>query len=201
MEKLLIALKKNLPGVWRLIEFVNGAVFGVFFGKTFHSNTLQVLSSFDYNRYHFRLLEDDDLNELHAMLQKQPPGQFEFFKPHPFDRKTLKRLHRNPAFLMLGVFDGNNLAGYFFLRCFANKKCFTGRIVDTAYQGQGISKQMGRILHHIAWRSGFRVFGTASRDNTWSVRSYQSINNFRIIRELGNNFMLIEYLETEEKKN
>lgn len=100
---------------------------------------------------------------------------------------------------MLGVFDDQKLVGYFFLRCFLNKKSFTGRIVDETYQGKGIAKRMGKILHQTAWQSGFRVFGTASRDNFKSLNSYRSINNFKIVRELENNYIYFEYLQSEEK--
>ena len=72
-------------------------------------------------------------------------------------------------------------------------------MVDANYQGQGIAKNMGRILHHIAWDSNFRVFGTASTKNSKSIRSYQAINNFKIIKELDNDFIFFEYLKTEER--
>lgn len=199
MIKFLIALKKKLPFIWRFVEYVNGLMVQILFYKRLIRNAQKVLGTYAGEKYSYRFLAKSDLPALYEMFKHQDQEQFKFFKPHEFDLSTLNRLYKNPSFLMFGVFDQNNLAGYFFLRCFSNKKSFTGRIVDQKYQGQGISKRMGKILHKIAWDSNFRVFGTASRDNFKSINSYQSINNFKIIKELDNNFIYFEYLKSEEK--
>jgi GNAT superfamily N-acetyltransferase len=199
MIKLLIALKKRLPFVWRFVEYINGLIFRVLFYKRLKRNAVNVLQDYTKEKFTYRFLTQNDLQALHELFQRQNQEQFRFFKPHDFDLKTLKRLFNNPSFFMFAVFDKNKLIGYFFLRCFCNKKSFTGRFVDEKYQGQGISKRMGKILHNLAWNSNFRVFGTASRDNFKSLNSYQSINNFKIIKELDNNFIYFEYLKSEEK--
>ena len=62
-----------------------------------------------------------------------------------------------------------------------------------------LAKKMGKILHHIAWDSNFRVFGTASKENIKSLKSYQAINNYKIIKELNNGYIYFEYLKSEEK--
>ena len=147
----------------------------------------------------YRILNKDDLPSLQAFFESQNPEQFKYFQPHTFDRDTLKHLFKNSAFFMMGVFHNDKMVGYFFLRCFINKKCFIGRIVDKMYQGRGISKIMGRILLRTAWASKFRIFSTVSRDNIKSFNSSKSINNFRIVSELDNGFVFIEYIEESEK--
>src|SRR5690554_4987571 len=199
MIKLLIAFKKNIPFVWLLVEYFNGIIFRFLYHKRIIQTAKQVLEIYNNEQFRYRFLNKADLPFLFELFQRQDQEQFKYFKPHAFDEKTLYRLYKNPSFLMLGVFDKDNLAGYFFLRCFLNKKCFTGRLVDKDYQGKGISKRMGKILHNTAWDSNFRVFGTASRDNFKSLNSYQSINNFKIIKELENNFIYFEYLKSQEK--
>jgi hypothetical protein len=199
MIKLLIQLKKRLPFIWHFVEYINGVLFKSFFEARIRKNADVILKEFKNEEFSYRFLNVDDLISLHDLFVKQNQEQFRYFKPHDFDLATIKRLYKNPAFLMLGVFDNQRMVGYFFLRCFLNKKSFTGRIVDEQYQGKGIAKRMGKILHKTAWLSNFRVFGTASRDNFKSISSYKSINNFKIIKELDNNYIYFEYLQTEEK--
>lgn len=199
MIKLLISIKKKLPFIWQFFEYGNGLLLKLLFQKEIKKNTLITLKYYANEKYTYRFLTEDDLKSLHELFQRQDQEQYKYFKPHSFDEKTLYRLFKNPSFFMFGVFDKDKLAGYFFLRCFSNKKSFTGRLVDEKYQGKGISRRMGKILHNIAWNSDFRVFGTASRDNFKSINSYQSINNFKIIKELDNNYIFFEYLKTEEK--
>ena len=158
-----------------------------------------ILKQYENEIYNYRFLIQSEIPRLHDFFNKQNQEQFSYFKPHDFDNSSLHRLFNNPSFLLFGVFDKDEIIGYFFLRCFINKQCFTGRIVDERYQGQGIAKKMGKILHHIAWTSNFRVFGTASNENIKSLKSYQAINNYRIIKELDNNYIYFEYLKSEEK--
>lgn len=199
MIKLLLYIKKKLPFIWRFVELLNSLIFRLLFTRRITLNATKVLSDSLIEKFTYRFLNKNDLQPLHQFFNNQEQEQFNFFKPHDFDIETLRRLLNNPSFFMFGVFDSEKLIAYFFLRCFINKKSFTGRMVDEKYQGQGIAKNMGRILHHIAWGSHFRVFGTASRNNFKSLRSYKAINNFKIIKELENNFIFFEYLKSEEK--
>jgi len=188
-----------LPFIWRFVEYLNGLFFKVLFATTVRTKAQEVLDGYKNEPFEYRFLTKNDLDDLVALFSRQDQEQFKYFKPHEFDSVTVQRLYKNASFLMLGVFDDQKLVGYFFLRCFLNKKSFTGRIVDETYQGKGIAKRMGKILHQTAWQSGFRVFGTASRDNFKSLNSYRSINNFKIVRELENNYIYFEYLQSEEK--
>jgi hypothetical protein len=199
MIKILLFLKKKIPFIWHFIEFINGLIFKTLFYNRINKNASSIIGEFADDKYTYRFLNEHDLDPLQQFFHNQDKEQFTFFKPHDFDIDTLRRLIKNPSFFMFGVFDNDKLVAYFFLRCFINKKSFTGRMVDANYQGQGIAKNMGRILHHIAWDSNFRVFGTASTKNSKSIRSYQAINNFKIIKELDNDFIFFEYLKTEER--
>lgn len=198
--KSLIFFKTKYPAIWSSIEFLNGMAFKYLYRGRIVKNADNILKNFENEEYSYRFLTPLDIEQAIGFFQKQNLEQFKYFKPHEFDKQTIKRLFKNPAFLLLGVFDQNKMIGYFLLRCFINKECFTGRIVDEQYQGQGIAKKMGKILLHIAWSSGFRVFGTASTENIKSLKSYQAINNYRIIKELDNNYIYFEYLRSEEKQ-
>jgi len=135
------------------------------------------------------------LDLLYYFLSNQDERQLKYFKPHDFDKKTLKELMHNPSFFMMGVFDGKELIGYFFLRCFINKQCFTGRIIAREYQGKGISKPMGKILLESAWNSNFRVFCTVSKNNLNSLAAIRSVAKIRIVKELPNDYLYLEYIK------
>jgi len=197
--KPLISLKKRYPALWALVETANGYIFRFLYMDKVKRNAEKNLKDYALEKYEYRFLNNTDLTKLSIFFQNQEQDQFSFFKPHRFDTQTLEKLFKNPSFLLFGVFENEKLIGYFFLRCFINKQCFTGRIVDAKYQGQGIAKKMGKILHHIAWDSNFRVFGTASKENIKSLKSYQAINNYKIIKELNNGYIYFEYLRSEEK--
>lgn len=197
--KYVILFKKALPVMWSFLELINGILFKLIFFKKVKSNASHILRSFENEKYAYRLLAPEDIEYLFEFFQRQNQPQYLFFNPHNFDKKSLKRLFNNPSIFLFGVFDGNKLIGYFILRCYNNKKCFIGRLVDEVHQNQGIAKNMGKILHQIAWKSNFRIFSTISKENVKSLNSYQAFIDYKVIAELDNKYLYIEFLETKEK--
>jgi hypothetical protein len=196
--KLLLLIKKHFAFLWRMIELLNGILFRFTYYNRIKENAGIVLEKFKDEPYRYQLLKPADLELLFLFIQNQDQKQFEFFKPHAFDKKTLIRLQKNPSFLMFGVFDGNSLIGYFFLRCFLNKRCFIGRMVDVSLQGQGLGKIMGKILYQVAWNSGFRIFSTISINNVASFNSHKANQNLKIVNELSNNYYLVEFINSQK---
>lgn len=98
---------------------------------------------------------------------------------------------------MIGVFDDQQLIGYCFLRCFFNKRAFRGKIVDVKYQGRGIAKQMGNLTTEICQLLKFRLFATISKDNVRSMASSRAVNRVKIVKELPNDYLYVEYLLKE----
>lgn len=192
-------LKERFPFIWEILELINGMIFRIFFFNRFKRNSIQVLKEYENERYAYRSLMKTELEQLCDLFQRQDPEQFKYFKPHNFDLHSLHVLHKNPSNFLFGVFDQDQLIGYFFIRCFVNKVGFIGRIVDERYQGQGIAKRMAKIIYHITWSSDFRVFSTISKNNISSLKSHQAINNYRIVKELKNDYYFLEYLKSEEK--
>jgi hypothetical protein len=196
MVKFLLWFKRRFGILWKVVETLNGVLVGFLFSRTIKSNLTTQMSRAGGAGLDYRFLRDDDLDALVEFFESQEMDQFEYFKPHAFDLITLRLLLKSKSFFMMGVFDECGLVGYFYLRCFANKKAFTGRIVDPKCQGRGISKQMGQILLISAWESGLRVFGTTSRENVKSLNSYKSISELKILKDLGDGYVLFEYLES-----
>ncbi|MBR0300986.1 MAG: hypothetical protein IJQ93_11810, partial [Bacteroidales bacterium] len=126
----LIALKRKCPGLWNRVEDVNGLLFRIRYRRLPEKAT-EILKRREVAGYRYSLLEEMDLPELNAFLNAQPAENLIWFHPHLFDAKTLRRLWRNPAFLMMQVTapDGR-MAGYFFLRGFFIGRAFAGLIVD-----------------------------------------------------------------------
>ena len=131
---------------------------------------------------------------MSAFFIKQPEESYQYFKPHAFDEKTLLKLWNNPAFFQFIVKDKDNqIAGYFMIRFFANKKAFVGFLVGDEFQGRGIAKQMCCIALKICWANNFQTFATVSQDNTKALAAYRRINDFTILKELPDNYICIEY--------
>ena len=194
MLKLLKWIKSKLPFLWTMIQWFNGLLIKIFFGKRINTAMQRYLPQKDNNCYDYRLVEHTDLPLLVDLMQRQPEGYDNFFKPHKFDLKTFNRIYKNDAFLMMGVFDGPKAIGYFFVRFFSNKKSFRGYMVDAAYQGKGIAKTMGQIITNISTRSQFRMFATISKYNVKSMAASQAVNELKILEKMDNGDYYVEYL-------
>jgi hypothetical protein len=95
---------------------------------------------------------------------------------------------------MMGVFEKDKLVGYFFLRCFWNRKCFVGRLIDYNYRGKGIGWIMNNIMYNVAWDSGFRCLSTISRNNKAVMTAHSRNPAMIILKELQNDYMLVEFV-------
>jgi hypothetical protein len=195
ITRLLLYIKHNLKFIWGGVEWVNGVIFKILFGKRFKKVSKKVISEYKYEGLEFRVLGSGDMTALYSLIQNQPEEDFKYFKPHEFDLRSLQGVSKNPAFIMMGAFEGVSLAGYFFLRCFINKKCFVGRLVDQKHQGRGIGKVMNDIMYNIAWDTGFRCLSTISRNNRAVMAAHSKNNTMVVLKELDNDYMLVEFKE------
>jgi RimJ/RimL family protein N-acetyltransferase len=194
MERFLIFIKHHLAFIWRLIEKVNAWGFTLFFGKKLQRETREVFSKVKLPAYKFRELEWNDIEKLGELIQKQPGEDLEYFRPHEFDLKSLKKQKRNSAFYMMGVWDGPKMIGYFFLRFFLNKKCFVGRLIDRDYRGKGIGGEMNRIMYETAWNMKFRCLSTISKNNKAVMKAHSKNQAMLVLKELDNDFLLVEFV-------
>ncbi|MDL2264895.1 GNAT family N-acetyltransferase [Parabacteroides sp. OttesenSCG-928-G21] len=166
----------------------------MFYESRIKNSISKVLKSIPESTFSFRTIEKTDIDRLYTFFQQQEKSAFDYFKPHSFDKNTLEKLLKSHSFFMFGVFNmENQIVGYFFLRCFINRKAFRGKIVDKAYQGQGLAKKMGYILSDICWKSNFRLFATISKNNTASISSSKAVNQIQVVKELPDNYIYIEY--------
>lgn len=195
MIRLLLYIKRKGSFLWNAISTANDWLFGLLYERRIRKHAATVLREHRDTRFTFRMIEERDLDPLTAFFQQQEEQAFTYFKPHCFDQQTLRQLHSSHSFFLFGAFNPRKeIIGYCFLRCFINRQAFRGKMVDKHYQGRGIAKEMGRLLSDICWRSHFRLFATVAKENTSSLRSSGAVNTIRIVNELPNDYIQVEYL-------
>lgn len=185
-------IKNKLSILWDIIEWSNSTIFYII-----HKKQLVGLDSILHNistDYIFRLANVNDVCNLVTFFSEQPIKSFEFFNPHDFNDKAIRKVINNKSFLTFVVEKNGTIVGYFFLRCFINGKCFRGKIVHKDWQGMGIAKKMGIAMTNISVHLGLRMFGSISPENYASMASAKASNNLKIHKILKNGYYYIEFL-------
>lgn len=185
-------LREKLGWLWIIIEWANGLVFSLRYGKKLKSFSFTNIP-FGYDLLTMRELVTEKLVDFFA---HQPEEAFTYFHPHGFDEKSLKRLQRNKAFLGFVLLDksNNQIAGYCFNRCFFHGQGFRGRMVDIDYRCKGLGTAMNKILNEVGFGIGLRLFETVSKDNVASYRSALSASNVKVVKEMERNEVYLEIL-------
>jgi hypothetical protein len=194
LTELLLYLKHNLKFLWDIIDQLNSLLFRFLHYYQIRKIVPKVLQEYSLKGYVFRELIQNDLLLLKDLIERQERGRLTYFNPHGFELKDLLKVYNNPSFIMMGVFDGRLMVGYFFLRCFWNRKCFVGRLIDEPHEGRGIGRVMNSIMYNTAWRMGFRCLSTISKNNTSVIRAHYGNPNMIILKELNNSYMLVEFV-------
>lgn len=198
MVRFLVYIKHHLGVIWTLIEWANTILFKWFYSKRLNRIISTIFEKNADSVISFRKLGKQDMVELESFFHKQPESAFLFFKPHGFSLEDLISKNKDQSFIMIGAYIGEKLVGYCFLRCFFNRQAFRGKIVDVNYQGRGIAKKMGMLTSKLCLELGFRLFATISKDNVKSIASSKAVNEIRVVKELPDNYMYVEYLLKKE---
>ena len=201
MERFFLFIKHHFSFIWSVIDSVNGILFFQIYGKRLDHVLDGIFAEANVRGFSYRLLCSDDIQQLHDLIAAQQPEDLTYFNPHGFAIDALSRQNRKPAFLMMGTFDGQILAGYFFLRFFANKKCFVGRLIDKEYRGRGIGSVMNFLMYETAWRMRFRCLSTISRNNVAIMKAHSKNPNMVVLKELNNDYLLVEFVRIDLESN
>ena len=180
-------LRDKCPWVWDLIEWGNSLLFGVIYGRKLRGME-EVLSRYQ-GEYAVEYLEERDVEALVRFFQEQPDEAFTYFKPHGFDRKTMRKIQRSKSFLAFVVKEQGRIVGYFFLRCYFMGKCFRGYMVDYRHRNKGISKLTSRVMTDMAAMLGIPSYGTIAPENIASMKS----QNATVLRQLENGDYYVVY--------
>lgn len=197
MEKIFIYIKHNFKLLWLIIEWGNGLLFDLLYRKRLNNQLRSIFTEFALLPYCYRVLNQSDAQDLFSLIQRQELSDLEFFRPHGHDFHSINSQFYNRTLLMMGVFDQDDLVGYFFLRFFANKKCFVGRLIDRNYRGKGIGINMNHIMYEISCRMGFRCMSTISNKNKNVLKAHAKNPTISIVKKLPNDYLLVEFLKSK----
>lgn len=190
LYKLAHLLRDKLSWLWNLIELLNSWLFSMRYGKK--------VKVFSFTQrpegYSFVPLRDVPTEKIVAFFEHQPEEAYTFFKPHGFDKKSIKRLQKNKSFLAYVLLDSENgnIAGYCFNRCFFHGVGYRGRMVDIDYRGKGLGTAMNKLLNEVGFGIGLRLFETVAKDNVASYRSALSASHVKVVKELPGNELYLE---------
>lgn len=171
---------------------MNGVLFALL-RPHFGRRAAGVLSGYEGGEFRFSPVAEQDIERLSRFLTSQPAERMRYFNPHGFDTATLRRLHRNPAFVMMKAENGDGtLAGYFFLRCFFTGKAFHGLAASEQVRGCGLGRQMWYLSSKICAAGGVRMLATVSEQNVPSLVSARQGTHVTVVERLFGNYLLIE---------
>ena len=192
LYKIAHILRDKLSWLWNIIEWINGVIFYMRYGKKIKTFSFTTVP----DGYEIEPINSIPTSELVAFFERQPEEAYTYFRPHGFDAKSIKFLQRNRAFLGYVLKDSTNgtMAGYCFNRCFFHGQGFRGRMVDIDYRGKGLGTAMNKILNEVGFGIGLRLFETVSKDNVASYRSAMSASNVKVVKELEHNELYLEIL-------
>jgi len=194
MEKILIFIKHHFAFLWIIIEKINDSLFHLFYSERLEAQFPQIFEEFGVNEMTIRKLMPDDAKNLYELINSQQNTDLKYFKPHGFDYESVQKQFAKISFLMMGVFDNEKLIGYFFLRFFANRKCFVGRLIEKKYRGRGIGDAMNKVMYNLSWRMDFRCLSTISKNNKAVIGAHKKNSNMVILKELPNDYLLVEFV-------
>ena len=190
-------LRDKIPFLWDFVDIVNSFLFSLRYGRKLKSIEAKLSRYEEEHGYKVLPINIIDAHRLELFFTYQPDDSYEFFKPHGFDGKTIKKLQKNKAFLAYvieNVSDGS-IVGYCFIRSFFHGKGFRGRMVSIDYRGKGLGTMMNRLLNEVGFGIGLRLFETVNKENVASYRSALSASRVRVIQELPHNVLYLEILK------
>lgn len=193
LYKIAHILRDKLSWLWNIIEWLNGVIFNLRYGKILKNFSFTTIPE-GYKVYPMKEVHTEDLVKF---FERQPEDAYTYFRPHGFDAKSIKKLQRNKSFLAYALKDETNgrIAGYCFNRSFFHGKGFRGRMVDVDYRGKGLGTAMNKMLNEVGFGIGLRLFESVSKDNVASYRSAISASNVRVVEELPHNELYLEIIK------
>ena len=127
-------LQEKFSFIWDLIEILNAWLFSLRYRRKLKG--IQPILTNHQGKFIVREASLKDVDAIVTFFEAQPKESFDFFKPHPFDTETTRKLIKNKSYLFFIVLDGSQVVGYYFLRSFFVGKSYLGKLVDYRYRGK-----------------------------------------------------------------
>lgn len=177
-------LQYKCPWLWDGVESLNAAFCGIKIGRRLQLQDCLIGG--------MRIADVDDAERLADFFARQPEESFKWFRPHPFDEGTMRKLLGRKSYIIYVLEEEGEIIGYAFLRCFMNGKCFLGKMVDVNHQGKGVCTKLCEVGMNIAQKTGFRMFESINKENIGSMKASQKACDVIVVEELDNGDVLIE---------
>ena len=188
-------LRDKLPFIWDVVNLLNSCLFSLKYGRKLRSLEDNILQQYAKKcGMEIVRLKEVSTDILVCFFAAQPENAYNYFKPHGFDSKSLRKLQYNRSFLAYILIENKKIVAYCFIRSFFIGKGFRGRMVGMDFRGRGLGTLMNRLMNDIGFGIGLRLFETVSKDNVASYRSALSASSVRVVEELEHNELYLEIL-------
>ena len=189
-------LRDKLPFIWDLIDLFHSWLFGLRYGSKLRAVESATLEKYG-KECNMKIvpMREVSAEKLEKFFAAQPEEAYEFFKPHGFDAMSIKKIQRLNSFLAYIMLDGEDVAGYFFIRSFFMGKGFRGRMVGIDHRGKGLGTLMNKLMNEVGFGIGLRLFETVNKKNVASYRSAMSASNVKVREEMEDDDLYLEILK------
>jgi hypothetical protein len=195
VEHVFIYIKKYANFLWVVIEKINGILIHILFDRKLLPLLDTYSKKYSNAEIQYRLLGKNEMFNLSKFLLSQNDGQLLFFRPHSFSYNDIINEWQSHSIKMLAVYKENVIIGYFFLRCFFNKKVILGKIIDKTNQGKGISTVMSKIMLQSSWEAGMKPYSIISDRNLKSLYPYMKLSLVTKKKRMYEDYFLYSYQE------
>ena len=132
----------------------------------------------------FREVNKNDIDELCILLNKLSEKSKQFFRPHPFDKKSLKTIHSSGKDHYFVMIYKNKIIGYSFLRLFGYEIPSYGGCIHQKYQGKGFGKKLTEWTVDKSRELGYKkVILKVYKDNNAAFNMYKK-EGFKVTNDL-----------------
>jgi RimJ/RimL family protein N-acetyltransferase len=140
-----------------------------------------------------RALRRSDGDVLVRFLERFEEPHLDYFRPHAFNRRKIEKVIQSSTYMTYGLFVKTKLIGYALLKISPTGSAYIGLIISSDFQGFGLGKLLVEYLYWQGSLTGLRVRSTISRANSASLAAHRAVADFRVIAELPNRYIMIEY--------
>lgn len=195
MERTAYLLKRQFPTLFQLIEIWSRIVVGVRYGQRIESASREALigGTVADSYAEVRRLNLADSGTLQKFVSELSDEYLKYFRPHAFDSRGIDSVLSSKAFLTYGVFVGVDMKAYALLKIAPTGSAFIGLLAHPDMGGRGLGKFIVEYLYWQASLAGFRTRSTISKNNIASLKSHQGVSDFKLVAELPNDYLMIEF--------
>lgn len=198
--KIVYFIKTKIPIVYFIMDLIKKAYVSLMYSSLIkHALKLAYIKgSIDNKSAVIRSIDLRDVEALQNMLKEIPAKSFDFFKPHKFDFKSIRKVLKSNDIMTYGLFIEKEMKGYFLLKLFPVKKAYIGRLLVPELSGKGVGAFVSKFLYWQCFLLGFKPYATINKNNISSLKSHEKVRPYKIEKSLSDNYMLISFALTNQ---